>query len=170
MVLLAAVGLHAQAIVEADPDRKRQFGALAYLIEALAQARSLAPFAATIEVDGAVHQVEVCAVTIANMAPRTTLLAQGPERIVDDDGRLDVTLVHFAGFAEAVVTALHLATRALSEAPADRANIGHFQARSIRVTTHEPHTVMIDGEEAGAGPLHVECRPRSLRVRVPAPA
>ena len=168
MVLLAAIGLHAQAIVEADPERKRRFGALAYLVEAAAQARALTPFAATLEVDGHVAEIEVCAVTIANMAPKTTLLAQGPDRVIDDDGLLDVTLVHFEGVAEALVTALHLATSALGETPATRANIGHFRARSVRVTTREPQTVMIDGEEAGRGPLHVESRPGTLRVRVPA--
>lgn len=168
MVLLAAIGLHAQAIVEADPERKRRFGPLAYVIEGLVQARALTPFTATLEADGVVHEVSACAVTIANMAPRTTLLAQGPDRVVDDDGLLDVTLVHFDGFAEALVTALHLATSAFGETAATRDNIGHFRARSVRVVTHEPQTLMIDGEAAGSGPLHVVSRPRSLRVRVPA--
>lgn len=168
MVLLAAIGLHAQAIVEADPERKRRFGPLAYLVEAIGQARSLTPFLIKLEIDGATHEVEVCAVTIANMAPRTTLLAQGPDRVVDDDGLLDVTLVHFSGFGEAVVTALHLATSAFGETEATRDNIGHFRARDVRVTPSEPQKLMIDGEHVGDGPLHVVSRPGSLRVRVPA--
>jgi len=170
MVLLAAIGLHAQAIVEADPEHKRRFGPLAYLASAVAQARALTPFAVTLEVDGQVFEADVCAVTIANMAPKTTLLAQGPDRIVDDDGLLDVTLVHFEGFAEALATALHLATSALGETPATRDNVGHFRARKIGVVPREPQTLMIDGEAVGDGPLHVESRPRSLRVRVPASA
>lgn len=170
MVLLAAMGLHAAAIVEADPARKRRLGPLAYLIEAVSQAMNTAPFEVEMLVDGVTHRVAACAVTIANMAPRTTILAQGPEKIVDDDGQLDVTLVHYEGFGEAVVTALHLATRALSESEADRENIGHFQAREIKVTPASPQILMIDGEAHDAAELHVISRPRSLRVRAPAEA
>lgn len=167
MLLLAAMGLHARAVVEADPERKRRLGALAYVIEAAVQTMSLEPFEVTLVADGEEHTLAVCAVTIANMAPRTTLLAQGPDRVVDDDGLVDVTLVHFTGFAEALVTALHLATTAIGETPATRDNVGHFRARSVRVTPRAPQVVMIDGEDAGEGSLEVVCRPGSLRVRVP---
>lgn len=168
MLLLAAMGLHALAVVEADPARKKRLGPLAYVIEAAAQLLSLVPFEVTLEVDGVAHVMSVCAVTVANMAPKTTLLAQGPDRVVDDDGQLDVTLVHFEGFGEALVTALHLATTAFDESPATRENVAHFRARKIRVTPTEPQTVMIDGEDAGRGSLEVVCKPRSIRVRVPA--
>ncbi len=167
MVLLAAMGLHAKAVVEADPERKHQLGALAYVIEAVRQAADLEPFEIELSADGRDVVTSVSAITIANLAPRSTLFARGAGQIVADDGLLDVTLVRFEGLAEAAVTALSLATSALAETDAQRDNIGSFRARTIRVRPVTPQGVMIDGEDAGEGQLEVTCVPRSLRVRVP---
>lgn len=169
MVLLAAIGLHAEAVVEADPDRKRELGPLAYVIEAIERAGSLEPFDVEIWADGHHLAAKISGMTIANLAPASSLLAHGAARLIEDDGLLDVTLVRFEGLAEAAATALHLATRVLTGSNADRENIGWFRARSIRVRPLLPQTVMIDGEDGGEGELEVQSVPRSLRVRIPPP-
>jgi len=126
-------------------------------------------FEVTVEANGQVATCEANGVTVANLAPPTTLLAQGPASIVEDDGLLDVTLVAIRGFAEALATSLHLATRAFRQLPAERENVGHFRTREVRISTREPRRVMVDGEDAAEAPIVIRCVPQSLRVLVPAP-
>jgi diacylglycerol kinase family enzyme len=66
-----------------------------------------------------------------------------------------------------VVSSWHLATSALREQPAERENIGFFLTKRIRIATAEPRRVMVDGEDATATPIVIECLPRSLGVLVP---
>jgi len=169
MVLLAAIGLHAEAIVQADPDRKRELGLFAYVIEGIQRAGASEPFEIELWADGQQQVAKVSGLTIANLAPRSSVFARGPSHLIADDGLLDVTLVRFEGLAEAAVTTLHLATSALAGADAEGDNVGWFRARHIRVRPRVPQALMIDGEDAGRGELEVICVPRSLRVRVPLP-
>lgn len=170
MVLLATIGLHAEAVIEADPELKRKVGPLAYVLEEVERMREGALFEVTLEANGQRETFEANGVTIANLAPPTTLLAQGPGEIIEDDGMLDVTLVAIRGFADALATSLHLATHAFRQQPAERDNIGFFRTAEIRVATREPRRVMVDGEDAMETPIVVRCIPHSLRVLTPAPA
>lgn len=170
MVLMMTIGVHADAVTEADPERKRKYGVLAYVLEEAQRLLEDSRFEVTLEEEGARLSCQASAVTVANLAPPTTLLAQGPDRLVDDDGLLDVTLVSISGVAEGIATTFHLATHAFAGLPADRENIGFFRAPSLRIETTEPRRVMVDGEDIGETPVTVECVPRSLRIKVPAPA
>ncbi|MEZ4453071.1 MAG: YegS/Rv2252/BmrU family lipid kinase [Nannocystaceae bacterium] len=170
MVMMATLGIHAEAITEADRELKQRIGALAYVLEEVRRLFDDSLFEAWVESGGQRFRCETSALTIANVARATALFAQGAPELIDDDGLLDVTLVAIDGVAEAVATSLHLAARALSGLPASRPNVAHFRAREIRIETAAPKRVMIDGEDAGETPLVVTARPRSLRVRVPAPA
>jgi YegS/Rv2252/BmrU family lipid kinase len=167
MVLMATVGLHAEAITDVDPERKQRFGAFAYVLEEVERMLDAKLFDVTVEANGQVSTFPVNAVTVANIARPATLVAQGPGTIIEDDGLLDVTLVAIRGFADAVATSWHLATAALRQQPAERDNVGFFRAKRIRITTAEPKRVMVDGEDATETPLVIECVPRSLRVLVP---
>jgi diacylglycerol kinase family enzyme len=170
MLLMATIGVHAEAITEVDPERKKSLGALAYVLEEVD--RMLADdnlFEVTVEANGQRATSMANAVTVANIARVTTVLAQGPAAIEADDGQLDVTLVAIRGFAEAVATSFHLATSALLSRPAERDNVGHFSTKQIRIETREPKRVMIDGEDAMDTPITVRVLPKSLRVLVPRP-
>jgi YegS/Rv2252/BmrU family lipid kinase len=169
MLLMATIGLHAEAITDVDPERKQRLGALAYVLEEVDRVRDAELFAVTIDANGQHATCEANSVTVANIARPATLLAQGPATIEDDDGLLDVTLVAIRGLAEAVATSLHLATRVLTQAPAERENIGHFRTTEIRIETGEPKRVMVDGEDADETPVLIRCAPQSLRVLVPTP-
>jgi YegS/Rv2252/BmrU family lipid kinase len=170
MVLLATLGVHAEAVTEADPEQKRRLGPLAYVLEAASRLLEDSLFEVTLEVGEARVTRKVSAATVANLAPAKTLLAQGPERVIGDDGLLDVTLVAIDGLGEAVATSLHLAARAVAEQPADRDNIAFFRTQSIRISAPEGKRWMVDGEDAGAGPVRIRSVPRSLRVVVPGDA
>jgi YegS/Rv2252/BmrU family lipid kinase len=170
MLLMATIGVHAEAITEVDPERKKRLGALAYVLEEVERMIDNDLFEVTIEANGQSASCMANAVTVANIARPMTVLAQGPATIEEDDGLLDVTIVAIRGFADAVATTFHLATSALRELPAERDNIGHFRSAEVRIATREPKRVMIDGDDLCETPLVVRCLPRSLRVLVPAPA
>lgn len=169
MLLMATIGVHAEAITEVDPERKKRYGALAYVLEEVERMLDSDLFEVTIEANG---QRETClanAVTVANIARPMTVLAQGPATIEEDDGLLDVTIVAIRGFAEALATTFHLATSALRQLPAERDNVGHFRAREVRIETKDPKRVMVDGDDAMGTPITVRCLPKSLSVLVPQP-
>jgi YegS/Rv2252/BmrU family lipid kinase len=170
MVLMACVGLHADAITETPDEAKQAFGKLAYAFKGLTLSASSTPFEIFIGTDDAAIRCEASAVTVANLAPATTFLARGPGEPHADDGLLAVTLVSVTGLAETLLTGMHLATRALAGLPADRENVAHFRVSRIRVQTAEPMPVMVDGEQVGTTPFEVVCVPRSLSVLVPAEA
>jgi YegS/Rv2252/BmrU family lipid kinase len=167
-VLMATIGVHAEAITEVDPDFKKRFGAIAYFVEEVDRMLNNELFEVTIEADGQRITAQANSVTVANIAPPWTLLAQG-NKVEHDDGQLDVTLVAIQGFADAFMTSLHLATSALRELPTDRDNIGHFRTTEVRIETKPDKRVMIDGEDADVTPITVRCLPKSLRVLVPKP-
>jgi YegS/Rv2252/BmrU family lipid kinase len=170
MVLMATLGIHAEAVTEVDPELKKTFGSVAYAIEEVRRLLGDSLFEARVIAGAHSFACTASAITIANMARPANLLAQGPAELVEDDGLLDVTLVAIEGIGEAIATSLHLASRALQGLPAERPNVAHFRAREVHVETSEPRRVMIDGEDAGETPLVVRVLPRSLTVRVPAPA
>lgn len=167
MILLATIGVHADAIVEADPERKRRYGALAYVIEEIDRMLNGELFDITVEANGQKGTFAANAITVANLAPTGNLLAQGPATIEDDDGLLDVTLVAIRGFGEALATSFHLATRALLEQPAERENVGFFRTTEVHISTEPKRRVMVDGEDALETPITIRALPKSLRVLVP---
>lgn len=167
MVLMACVGLHANAITETSDEAKAIFGKLAYAFTGLTLGATSAPFEIFLGTDDAAIRCEASAVTVANLAPATTFLARGPGEPQADDGQLAVTLVAVAGLADTLLTGMHLVTRALAGLPADRDNVAHFRTSRVRVQTSEPMPVMVDGEQVGTTPFEVVCVPKSLRVLVP---
>jgi diacylglycerol kinase family enzyme len=169
MILLATIGLHAEAVTDIDPERKRRYGALGYAIEEAERMLDPELFDVTVEANGHRETCAVNALTVANLAPAVNLLAQGPATVVEDDGLLDVTLVAIRGFADAIATSFHLATHALLGRAAERDNVGFFRTKEIRIETATPRRVMIDGEDATETPVIVRVVPESLRVLVPAP-
>ncbi|MGK4003491.1 YegS/Rv2252/BmrU family lipid kinase [Sorangium sp. So ce1036] len=167
MVLLSAVGLHADTVGETPQELKQRWGVLAYVGTGLKKLMSLSPFGVEIETDDQRIHCRATAVTIANMAPVRTVLAQGPSVVSPEDGRLDLTIVSATTLVEAVAAGLHLLKTAMEGEPVERDNIGFLAARRFRLTTDPPQHVLIDGEEAGTTPLVVECLPRALRVLAP---
>ncbi|XXY46382.1 YegS/Rv2252/BmrU family lipid kinase [Sorangium sp. So ce269] len=175
MILLSAIGLHADTVGETPQDAKQRWGVLAYISTGLKKLMSLEPFQVDIETDDHRIHCRAVAVTVANMAPARTVLAQGPSVVSPEDGLLDVTIVSATTLVEAVATGFHLLRTALDGEPAERDNIGFLAARRVRISTDPPQHVLIDGEEVGTTPLVVECLPRALTVMaarreaVPAP-
>ncbi|MEN9223826.1 MAG: diacylglycerol kinase family protein, partial [Thermostichus sp. BF3_bins_97] len=94
MILLAGIGFEAETVERASRELKTRFGPLAYLVAGFQQLGDQQPFQVTMQVDGSEPEhLQATALTIANAAPATSVLAQGRGRVNPGDGRLDVTLV-----------------------------------------------------------------------------
>jgi YegS/Rv2252/BmrU family lipid kinase len=170
MLLHASAGFHAAAVANTPREAKNRWGILAYVKEGLASLAHLEPFQVELETEREVVRCSATNIMVANVAPPRTVLAQGPRALSPDDGALDVTITAATGIAEAVVTGLHLLRTAIQGEPATRDNVGFLSAHRVRIETVPAQPLLIDGEEAGHGTLRVECRPRSLKLVVPASA
>ena len=167
MVLLAGIGFEAETVERADRQAKNRFGVLAYVMAGIQQLRELESFEAEIEIEDKVITVTTAAVTVANAAPPTSVLAQGPGGVIFDDGLLDVTVVAPMSRASAIAASYHLLRSALNENATERDDIGYLRARRVIVRTDPPQQVVLDGEIIGTTPIDVECVPGGLTIFVP---
>jgi YegS/Rv2252/BmrU family lipid kinase len=166
MILLAGIGLEAEAVERADRESKDRWGVLAYLMAGWQQLDEQLLFETEIEIDGTVERFQAGAITIANAAPITSVLAQGIGQVVFDDGLLDVTIASASSKLEAIRTVVRLLGTALMQ-PLESPNIVHMGAKRLKVSTTPPQKVVVDGEIIGTTPIEVECFPGSLTVLVP---
>lgn len=168
MMLLAGIGFEAETVEKADRKAKKRFGILAYVMAGLQQLRELESFTAEIETADKIITVTASAITVANAAPPSSILAQGPAGVVFDDGLLDVTIVAPATRASAIAASYHLLQTALNEnSAADRDDIGYLRAKRVIIHTQPPQKVVVDGEIIGETPIDVECVPGGLTIFVP---
>ena len=168
MVLLAGIGFEAETVELADREAKNRFGMLAYVLAGVQQLRNFSSFETRIETEDKIITLNAAAVTIANAAPPTSVLAQGPAELIVDDGLLDVTLVAPTNSIGAIAAAYNLLQSAYSSETSDRPDTGFVRAKSIKVTTNPPQKVVLDGELFGYTPIEVECVPGGLTIIVPA--
>ncbi|WP_017324613.1 methylglyoxal synthase [Synechococcus sp. PCC 7336] len=166
MILLAGVGFEAEAVERADREVKNRWGVLAYLFAGWQQLKEHQLFEMELEVDGNLRQFEAGAITIANAAPPTSVLAQGSGRVTSDDGLLDITIVTAEGKLDAVRTLLEMFGAATigSNLQSDKAI--HLQAKQVVLRTDPPQKVVVDGEVVEMTPIEIECIPQSLTVVV----
>lgn len=167
MVLLAGIGFEAETVEKADREAKNRFGMLAYILAGVQQLRELERFEAEIETEDKIITVTAAAVTVANIAPSTSILAQGPAGLVVDDGLLDVTVVAPINVAGAIAASYHLLQSALTGNAAERDDIGYLRTKKVKISTDPPQKVVLDGELIGNTPIEVECVPGGLTLIVP---
>ena len=140
---------------------------IAYLKEGLVQLADLAQFSVEIATEKATVRCRAVNVTVANVAPAKTVLAQGPAAILPDDGALDVTIVAASTLGDVVLAGLDLLrSTALGEA-ATRENVGYLSASNVRITTDPTQTPLVDGEVLPSDALEIVCVPASLTVMTP---
>lgn len=170
MVLLAGIGFEAETVERADRRAKNRFGVLAYVMAGIQQLRELESFEAEIETADKIIKLTAAAITVANAAPPTSVLAQGPSGVIFDDGLLDVTVVSPVTRAGAIAASYHLLQTALNESATERDDVGYLRAKRVIIKTDPPQKVVLDGEIIGFTPIDVECLPGGLTIFVPAHA
>lgn len=167
MLLHASVGFHAATVASTPRDAKNRWGVLAYVKEGLVQLADLAQFHVEITTEKEVVQCRAVNVTVANVAPAKTVLAQGPAAIVPDDGALDVTIVAATTLGEVVLAGLDLLRSTARGEAATRDNVGYLTAARVRIVADPPQALLVDGEVVDDDALDIECVPASLTVMVP---
>ncbi len=181
MILLAGIGFEAETVERASRELKTRLGPLAYLVAGLQQLGEQEPFQVTMQVDGSEPEhLQATAITIANAAPATSVLAQGRGRVNPGDGRLDVTLVLkqdesnpgklpqvLARRVQPLGDMVHLLGASLAKQVPKLEGILSFKATHIRVETSPPQKVVIDGEVVGTTPVEIEVIPAGLTVIAP---
>ena len=168
LILLAGIGYEAETIEKADREAKKRWGTLAYLMAGWQQLDEQQLFEAEIEIEGETRTFQAGAITIANVAPPTSVLAQGIGEVVADDGLLDITIATVDNKLHGVTTMLSMLGAALIKTNAELNNIVHLRSRKVKISALPVQKVVLDGEIIGNTPLEIECLPRSLSVFAPA--
>jgi diacylglycerol kinase (ATP) len=165
MILLAGIGFEAETVSKADRDAKKRWGPLAYIMAGWQQLNEQTDFETEVEINGEMSQFEVAAITIANVAPATSVLAQGLGQVVPDDGLLEVLMYTSpVDKMQALAGMVRLLGAGLMKTEIQRDNMIGFRTQSIKITTNPPQKVVLDGEIIGTTPIEVKCVPRGLKI------
>ena len=164
MVLMVGIGFKAEATENTSRQHKDRFGTLGYILAGLQQLLNWQEFEARIETDNEVFSTATAAVTIANAAFKTSILAQGAAEVVPDDGLLDITIVSPKNSLGFLVAFYDLYRSAINNRAAKHKNISYLRSRKVRISTDPPQKVVVDGEVVDTTPIEVECLPQSLTI------
>ncbi len=167
LMLLAGIGFEAEAIARAGREAKNRFGNLAYIWSAMQQLGEMEHFDVELTTEKDFYQFHAVGLSVANVAPPTSLLAQGPAHLEADDGLLDVTIFAPAGIPGAIAASYHLFQTALTGNPVTRPDVGYVRAQRVTIVTNPPQKLMLDGDLIGTTPATVECIPNAIAVIVP---
>ncbi|MBD2343542.1 YegS/Rv2252/BmrU family lipid kinase [Anabaena subtropica] len=167
MILLVGIGFEAETVERADREAKKRFGMMAYILAGFQELRELESFDVEIETEDKIIKTTAAAVTVANAAPPTSVLAQGPAGIIYNDGLLDLTIVAPSNKAGAIAATYHLFQTASSRNATERDDIGYLRGKQFKITTDPPQKVVIDGEVVGTTPVDIKCVPEALKIFVP---
>jgi methylglyoxal synthase len=167
LILLAGIGYEAETIEKADRETKNRWGSLAYIMAGWQQLDEQQLFEAEIEIEGEVRTFQAGAITIANAAPPTSVLAQGIGEVIADDGLLDITIATVENKLHGVTTLLSMLGAALIKTSAGLDNIVHLRSPKVKISATPAQKVVLDGEIIGYTPLKIECIPQSLTVFAP---
>ncbi|EDX86759.1 conserved hypothetical protein TIGR00147 [Synechococcus sp. PCC 7335] len=167
LLLLAGIGLEADVIAQANRQLKNKIGSAAYILSAFRQVQELETFKAVMETPNRIITVRASGITVANVAPATSVLAQGSSSVVPYDGLLDVTIFAPEGTGGAIAASYNLFQTALNKRSTKREDVGYFRCSSVKVTTDPEQEVVLDGEMIGPTPLDIQCIPDGLMLMTP---
>ena len=169
MILLAGLGFEAGMVDKASRELKNILGPMAYIFSGARQLVDQQPFQATMQIDGNEYQLDTSAITVANAAPATSVMAQGFGEVIPDDGLLEVIVAtpkdRMAGFS--VLSSL--AWSAIKSSNANHSNIACFRTKQIEIKLNDVQKLVIDGEVLDAETVTVSVNPQALQVVAPIP-
>lgn len=167
MILLAGVGYEAETIDRADREAKNRWGVLAYMMAGWQQFDEQELFDVEIEIEGVTKNFQAAAITIANAAPPTSVLAQGLGEVIMNDALLEVMIITLSNRRQAVNAMVRMLGAAILKTPAQHEDTIGLRTNRVKVTTNPPQKVVLDGEIIGTTPVEVECIPSGLTVLAP---
>jgi diacylglycerol kinase family enzyme len=169
MILLAGLGFEAGMVDRTTRELKTMLGPIAYVLAGAQQLVAQQPFQARVEIDGALTVVQAAAITVANVAPATSVLAQGFGQVIPDDGLLEVTIASPTTRLQGFNALASLLASAVVQSPSTHPDLLCLRARQITITTDPPQKLVIDGEMLEADPVTFTCLPGALTVFAPLP-
>lgn len=167
MILLAGVGYEAETIDRADREAKNRWGVLAYMMAGWQQFDEQELFDVEIEIEGVTKNFQAGAITIANAAPATSVLAQGLGEVIMNDALLEVMIITLSNRRQAVNAMVRMLGAAILKTPAQHEDTIGLRTNRVKVSTNPPQKVVLDGEIIGTTPVEVECIPSGLTVLAP---
>ncbi|MDS3859877.1 YegS/Rv2252/BmrU family lipid kinase [Thermosynechococcaceae cyanobacterium BACA0444] len=167
MILLTGIGFEAETVERANREVKDRFGSLAYIWAGVQQFQSQFPFTAELVVDGQTTEITAAAITVANAAPITSVLAYGTGDVIMDDGLMDITIVAPADRLQAFNSLLELFGSAIRKVAPNRDDIIGLRGKTLEIKTDPPQKVVVDGEILGTTPLTMKTIPQGLVVFAP---
>lgn len=167
MVLLAGVGFEAGMVDGASRQLKNELGNLAYVLSGVRQLAAAETFTATLEIEGEVSTVTTNAITVANVAPPTSVLAQGLGEVIPDDGLLEVTIATSTSRLQGINALASLMAAAAWGNPTQRDDITCLRTNRLKIATDPAQKLVVDGEILEANPVLFECLPQALTVFAP---
>lgn len=167
MILLAGLGFEAGMTDNASRGLKNVLGCLAYVLGGAKQVIDQKPFHCRIGIDGKSKEVEATAITVANVAPPTSVLAQGFGEVIPDDGLFDVTISTPHNLLQGIRDLASLFKSAVVKEPTDSETILCIRAKNVTVDCSPAQKVVIDGEMLHLNPIDFSIVPSGLKVLVP---
>ncbi len=168
MIVLTGIGLEADTIKQTNRKLKNYFGMLAFIIAGIQELRKLKTFKTCIETESEIINCQAVAVTIANTAASTSLLAHGSAGVIADDGLLDVTIFAPRNQKNAFFAAYNLLRSGFTGNAIIRDDIQHFRTNYVKVKTEPMQQVSLDGDSLGITNVEINSIPQSLTILVPA--
>ena len=167
MVLLTGIGFEAGMVEKADREMKNRLGPLAYVLSGALQMFEQQPFKAEVEIGDRKIEIQTGALTVANAAPPTSVMAQGLGQVIPDDGLLDVTIATAVGGLQTINTMASLFTSAMVKTQFEREDLICLRTNKIKVFTDPPQKLVVDGEMIEANPAEFVCIPNGLTIFAP---
>lgn len=167
MILLAGLGFEAGMVQNASRELKNVLGCLAYVLGGAKQAIDQKPFKCRVDIDGTSQNIEASAITVANVAPPTSVLAQGFGEVIPDDGLLDITIATSQDFLKGVGDLAALLTSAIVKQPTSSDTLMCVRAKKLTVDCDPAQKVVIDGEMLDLNPINFSIVPDGLKVLAP---
>lgn len=167
MIVLAGIGLEPKTIAQSSRRIKKHFGMLSFVLAGIKELGQFNTFEAWIETENQTLNLQAVAVTVANTAAPTSLLAHGPAEVIPDDRLLDVTIFAPKNRTNAFFGAYHLLRSGFTDDATNRNDIQYLKAKNVKVKTKPLQKVSLDGDSIEASSVEISCIPHSLNVLLP---
>ena len=170
MILLAGLGFEAGMVDKASRELKNILGPMAYIFSGARQLVDQKPFHARMEIEGKEYRLDASAITVANAAPATSLMAQGFGEVFPDDGLLEVIVASSKDRISGLSVLSSLAWSAFMSSSANHNNnIACFRTKQLQIELDDVQKLVIDGEVLDAKTITVSVNPGALQVVAPIP-
>lgn len=159
----AGAGIDAQIALHLDPWWKQRLGKVAYMTEFMRSILIQEPHFFRLRIDGQVIEGPMWGVLICNTNEYTWRIHLAGD-VCDDDGLLDVVLMHRQGFLDVMDLVARMFFSGETAEGHPTATV--IRAGHIEINAEPPVPWQVEGDVQGSTPVTVDVVPRALRLVV----